>query len=169
MKRILILGSSGSGKSKFSRKLGALLNIEIIHLDSYFWKPNWEMLSKEEWNSILEKLLKKNNWIMDGNYLRTLDLRLQYADTAIFLDFNRYFCMIRCISRFFKHSGKNRPDMCVGCNEKFDWEFARWIWNYPRDIKPRVFDLLNKYSDKVDIQILRSKKQIDRFLNDIKK
>ncbi len=89
MKKIMLIGSGGSGKSTLARQLGNILNIQVYHLDAIFWKPNWEGVSKEEQISIQTDLVKKDEWLIDGNYGGTLDIRMDAADTIIFLDINR--------------------------------------------------------------------------------
>lgn len=89
MKKIMLIGSGVSGKSTLARQLGNILNIQVYHLDAIFWKPNWEGVSKEEQISIQTDLVKKDEWLIDGNYGGTLDIRMDAADTIIFLDINR--------------------------------------------------------------------------------
>ena len=95
MKRILVLGSSGAGKSTFARQLGESLGIETIHLDSYYWQPNWISTPPDEWDQKLRTLLEKESWVMDGNYPDSLALRLSYADTVVFLDRDRVTSLLR--------------------------------------------------------------------------
>lgn len=100
---------------------------------------------------------------MDGNYPDSLSLRLKYADTAIFLDCSRVQSLLRCVGRFLKYRGQSRPELAPGCYEKIDWEFLKWIWNYPRDVKPRVLEALESHSGTSFI-ILRNEHEIAGFL-----
>lgn len=156
MKKILVLGSSGAGKSTFSRRLGECWAIEVIHLDSYYWQPNWVEPPWEKWHEKLNILLQRDAWIMDGNYINSLDFRLKYADSVVFIDFNRYVCLWRCFKRFIQNKGSNRPELAHGCDEKIDWEFFKWIWNYPEHIKPIILKKLNNQSEKKEIYIFKS-------------
>lgn len=165
MQRILVLGSSGSGKSTFSRRLGQLLEIEVIHLDSHYWQPNWVASSEKEWARKLDQLLRKPAWIMDGNYPSSLDLRLSFADAAVFLDLPRWLCLWRCVRRLRRNWGGNRQELAPGCNEKIDWEFLQWIWNYPRDVKPFILERLQDApAGSRQIFILRNDGKINEFL-----
>lgn len=163
VERVLVLGSSGSGKSTFARQLGKKLSIEVIHLDSHYWQPDWTYTPEDKWAQKLERLLEKENWIMDGNYLPTLSQRLLYADTVIFLDLNRVKCLWRCVGRYLKYKGENRPELAAGCNEKIDKDFLKWIWNYPREIKPRILEMLGNQPDRRVI-VLRGNEDINEFL-----
>jgi adenylate kinase family enzyme len=167
VKRILVLGSSGAGKSAFTRQLGRILAIETIHLDSYYWQPNWISTPPEEWDKKLEVLLKKDSWVMDGNYTASLPLRLEHADTAIFLDRGRLQSLLRCVTRFLKYRGQNRPELAPGCNEKIDWDFIKWMWNYPRDVKPSVMQAFQSQAE-MNIVILKNDNEIASFLADQK-
>jgi adenylate kinase family enzyme len=84
MKRILILRSGGAGKSTLARSLGKSLNIEVIHLDRFYWHPDWVETPKVQWKQVVRDLLTRETWIMDSNYSSTLDMRLEVADTVIF-------------------------------------------------------------------------------------
>lgn len=167
LNRILVLGPSGAGKSSFARELGKILDIETIHLDSHYWQPHWNSTPPEEWHKKLKDLLKKDRWVMDGNYPDSLPLRLEYANTAIFLDCGRVQSLQRCVIRFLKYRGQSRPELAPGCYEKIDWDFLKWIWNYPRDVKPRVMEAL-KNQPAVEVIMLKNDSEIARFLKEQK-
>ena len=162
-KKILVIGSGGAGKSTFSRRLSELTGIEVFHLDQLYWKPNWAEPSKEEWRKTLENLLKKDEWIMDGNFGGTMDLRLSACDTAIFLDLPRTVCLYRVLKRRLKYRNTNRPDMTEGCDEKIDFEFLKWIWDYPKTKKPAVEEKLQKFENEKTIIRLKSQREVDDF------
>ena len=120
MQKILVIGCCGAGKSTFSKKLQLILNLEIIHLDQYYHKPNWEEPQQEEWKKTVNKLVQKSSWIMDGNYSETMDVRIKSADTIIYLDYPILKCFWRVIIRIFKYHGVVRSEMANGCKEQFD-------------------------------------------------
>ena len=84
MKRILVIGSGGAGKSTFAKRLGEILKLKVIHLDSLFWSAGWLEMPKDQWRAMVEELIKGDSWILDGNYGGTLDLRLAACDGVIF-------------------------------------------------------------------------------------
>lgn len=143
MKRILVIGCPGSGKTTFSLKLSKQLNIPCIHLDKLFWKNDWVECSKEEFDNLLDMELQKESWIMDGNYSRTLSRRLQFADTVIYLDYPRLLCIYRVLKRVIQNYGKTRIDMAENCPEKFDFEFLKYIWNFNKINRKIILDNLN--------------------------
>jgi len=163
MKRILVLGSSGAGKSTFARALGERLGIEVLHLDSYFWQPNWVSTPADVWVQKLKGLLERDSWVMDGNYPASLPQRLEYADTVIFLDQGRVKSLLRCVGRLLKYRGQSRPELAPGCYEKIDLDFLKWIWNYPRDVKPGIMATLSKQVGK-EVVVLKSDREITRYL-----
>jgi adenylate kinase family enzyme len=138
VKKITIIGSGGSGKSTFARKLGELLHIEVIHLDALFWKPGWVGVSKQEQRLVQNDLVKREKWIIDGNYGSTIDIRLNGADTIIFLDIPRIICIYRIIKRRLQYRNKIRPDMAEGCEERISLEFLKWVWSYLKMNKPSI-------------------------------
>jgi len=111
MKRIILIGSGGSGKSTLARQLGAKLKLKVYHLDALFWKPNWVGVPKNEQRKIQNELVKNETWIIDGNYGGTMDIRLNAADTIIFLDVHRTICVYRVFKRMLQYRNKTRPDM----------------------------------------------------------
>lgn len=168
MKKIAIIGSGGSGKSTFARKLGEKLQIEVFHLDAILWKPNWTAVSKNQQEAIQHQLVSKDQWIIDGNYNGTLDLRLNAADCIIFMDMPRKLCVYRVFKRMLLYRNRQRPDMAEGCRERFDLNFLKWIWNYPRDKRPGVYQKLQRLQDHKEIVILTSSKEARNFISQLK-
>ena len=155
MKKILVIGSSGAGKSTFARRLGAILKLEVIHLDSIYWSRGWVEMPKDKWRTVVEELLERDSWIIDGNYGGTLDIRLAACDAVIFLDLPRLVCLGRVLKRVALYRKQSRPDMAPGCPEKVDLTFLKYIWDYPRKRKPRVEEKLKSYSQTKAVTILR--------------
>ena len=163
MKRILIIGSGGAGKSTFARQLHQTTNIELFHLDKLYWKPNWVEPTKDEWKKTVEDLIKKDSWIMDGNYGGTMEMRIAACDTVIFLDLPPAICVWRAVKRYLFYKKNNRPDMAQGCAERLDLKFLKWIWDYPTRTKPRVEALLKRFQDEKKIIRLESTKEVEKF------
>ncbi|WP_088042298.1 DNA topology modulation protein [Bacillus sp. EAC] len=167
MKKIVIIGSGGSGKSTFSKKLGERLHINVYHLDALFWKANWEGTPKAEQINIQKQLVQQDEWIIDGNYGGTLDIRLNAADTIIFLDIPRLICIYRLIKRRIKYNKKTRPDMGVGNEEKLDIEFLKWVWQYPVSKRPHILEKLELLSMEKEIVQLKSSKEVETYLESL--
>ena len=125
--RILIIGSPGAGKSTLARSLSQKLGLEIIHLDQYYWKENWQESKRTDWEETIKKLIQKDQWIMDGNYGDTMDIRINRADSIIYLDFPTRVTLFRIIKRIIKYHGKVRPDMPAGCKERFEFDFLHYV------------------------------------------
>jgi len=138
MRRILVIGSGGAGKSTFALRLSAILNMEVIHLDSLYWTSGWVEMPKDRWRAVVEELLQRDSWIIDGNYGGTLDLRLAACDSVIFLDVPRLICLQRVLKRVALYRKASRPDMAAGCRERVNWEFIKYVWAYPRKRKPAL-------------------------------
>lgn len=165
MDKVMVVGSSGSGKSTFSRQLSKILKIPVYHLDMYFWKPNWNMMDYDEQSKIHGQLIQKNKWIIDGNYSALIDERINAADTIVFIDLPRAVCFYRVFKRYLDNKGKTRIDMREGCNERLTFTFLKYIWRYPIDKKPKVLGKINKESHHKKVFILNSQKKIRNFLS----
>jgi adenylate kinase family enzyme len=167
MQRILIIGSGGSGKSTLAKQLEHELELPMVHLDSYYWKPGWTPTPNMEWDAFLEELVQKEAWILDGNYSRTLDIRMKRADTIILLDYSRWITVYRVLKRRVMYHGKTRPDMNKDCPESLDLQFLKWVWSFRKTRIPGIMQQLAKQPDK-NIVILKSPKDTKRFLQRIK-
>ena len=163
MKRVLVIGSGGAGKSTFSCRLGELTGIEVVHLDKLYWRAGWIEPPKDEWRKTVEDYLKNESWVMDGNFGGTMDSRLAACDTAILLDLPRTICVYRVLKRRLKYRHTNRPDMAKGCYEKIDYEFLKWIWDYPNRNKPRVEEKLQRFENEKTIIRFKSQREVEDF------
>jgi len=167
MQRVMIIGCCGSGKSTFSRALHKVLGLELIHLDQYYWQPNWVEMEKTHWAKTVTELASKPHWIIDGNYGGTMDLRFEKADTIFFLDIPTYKCLWRITKRIYKYHGKVRPDMPEGCKERFDLEFYHYVLTYNMIRRKSLLNKLNNLSNK-KIVVIKNDKEADAYIDNLK-
>lgn len=164
MRRVLVIGSGGAGKSTFAREVGARTGLPVVHLDALFWRAGWTQTSKDEWLRTIDALLEGDAWVLDGNYGGTLERRIAAADTVVFLDLPRAVCLWRAVRRWMRYRGRSRPDMAEGCPEQLHREFVRWVWNYPRVQRPRVLKMLEAAPPGTRVVVLRSRREVSAFL-----
>jgi len=165
MRRIVLLGAGGAGKSTLARSLGQRLGIPVIHLDRAYWNPGWVETPREVWVRRQEGFLAGEAWIVDGNYGGTLDLRLARADTVILLDLPRVTCLLRVLRRSLRRAP--RPDMAPGCPERWDLDYLRflwWVWTYPSRRRPDLLRRLAALPPSVRVIRLRSARDGERWL-----
>ena len=159
MQRILILGLNGSGKSTLANKLGKILNLEVFHLDKLYFKPGWKAVEKEEWPRIVQNVIDKDKWIIDGTYPSSLDRRIERSDTIIFLNFNKLLCLYRIIIRIFD---RTQPfDRAEGNFHKISWYLIKKVIIYP---KQKILKKLEKYKDTKKIFIIKNSKEVEELL-----
>lgn len=163
MRRVLVIGSGGAGKSTFARRLAERTGLPLIHLDERYWHEGWVATPNAEWDAVIAELVGQGSWIMDGNYGRTLPARLAACDTVIFLDVPRLVCLWRLVKRRLGFAGRTRPGVAPGCPERLTWEFAWWIWDYPRRRRPGVLAQLAAATHARSI-VLSSTASMERFL-----
>ena len=163
MKKIIVIGCPGSGKSTFSKSLHNLTGIPLHHLDMMFWNEDKTTVEKPVFLERLLKVIQNSEWIIDGNYGATMDLRMQACDTIVFLDYP----LEVCLNGIKERRGKPRTDMPWIENEgEEDAEFIEFIKNYNLESRPKVMKLLNKYSYK-DIYVFTNRDEADEFLNQL--
>lgn len=167
MRRVLVIGPGGAGKSTFARSLAERTGLPLIHLDTLYWRPGWIATPNEQWDRVVDELLTREAWVMDGNYGRTLPARLAACDTVIFLDFPRSVCLWRVAKRWWRYRGRSRPDLAAGCPEQLTWEFVWWIWTYKTRRRPGVLRQLAALPDGTSAAVLRSGRDARRFLDEL--
>ena len=166
MQRVLVIGSGGAGKTTFSMQLGAATGLPVVHLDALHWRAGWTAAPKDEWLQIVDEIVARDAWIMDGNYGGTLERRLAACDTVIFLDLPRLVCLQRVVRRALRYRGRTRPDMAPDCPERLNFEFVQWIWQYPRKRRPDILRRLDAVRGEKRVVILGSTHAVERFLRD---
>jgi len=159
MKKIIVIGCPGSGKSTVSRALHNKTGIPLYHLDMMYWNADKSTVEMTVFLERLSAVLEKDEWIIDGNYSSTMELRMAAFDTVIFLDYP----LDVCLDGIRERRGKPRSDMPWIETEE-DEEFIEFIKSYNEQQKPKVIELFEKYSDK-NIVIFKSREEADAFLN----
>lgn len=163
MKRVMVIGPSGAGKSVFSRKLRDKTGLPVYHLDNIWWKEDKTHITKEEFDEKLAELVAKDEWIIDGDYSRTYELRVKAADTVFFLDYPLEVCLAGAEGRI----GIKREDI-PWVEEKFDPDFKEWIIDWRKNKMPLITALFEKYKDEKSIIIFKSRSEADDFLDNLK-
>lgn len=165
VRRVAVIGSPGAGKSTFARRLSTVMGIEVVHLDRLFWKPGWVETPRQEWEELQQWLVERAAWIIDGNYGATMDIRLEAADTVIFLDFPRRVCLWRAVKRAIQFRGETRPDMGNGCPEKIDLEFLLYIWRFRKREHAKIVQCLQAAQRRgVQVVRLKTKSEVEGYL-----
>ncbi len=160
MKKVIIIGCPGSGKSSFARRLRNKTGLPLYHLDMIWHNPDRTNVTREEFDSRLCEIMQKEAWIIDGNYNRTIPMRLAECDTVFLLDLPLDVCLAGAQSRI----GTKREDL-PWVEETFDEEFRQWILDFPTNVLPRIYTLLEPYRATREVVIFRSHAEIEEYLN----
>lgn len=150
VRRVVVLGRGGAGKSVFARRLGALTGLPVVELDGEFWQSGLRPLPPDGWAAAQERLAAADAWIMDGDLgpYDVLDVRLRRADTVVLLDFSLPRCAWRAVRR-----GRERAD------------FWRWVWSYRRRYRPAVLAAVAEAAPHAALHVLRGPRAVERFLS----
>ena len=159
MKKVIVIGSPGAGKSVFSKKLKNITNLPLYHLDMLYHNKDGTHIAKEELEEKLKKIFKENSWIIDGNYQRTLEMRIKECDTIFLLDFPIDICIEGAQSRI----GIEREDL-PWFEEKLDEQFKKSIIDFPKEKLPQIYNLLEKYKNEKNIYIFKSRDEADNYI-----
>jgi adenylate kinase family enzyme len=165
MRRVLVIGCAGAGKTTFSHRLGTMLSLPVINLDRYFWRPHWQLPDMREWRETVMEIAAAPEWIMDGNYSSTFDIRMPRADTVIWLDSPRHVCMRRVLVRTLKGYGRTRPDGPAGCPERIDLGFFRFVWDFHSKSRPRILEGMRTYGRNFRLFQFNTDDEAERFLS----
>jgi adenylate kinase family enzyme len=144
--------------------MGARMGLPVVHLDVLSWSPGWVQIERAAFDRLLAAALRKKRWIIDGNFGRTMEWRISRADTVVFLDLPRMVCIWRVLWRVVKGYGRSRPDMGPGCPERLDWEFLKFVWNYPERNRPKTLEKIAKAAKEKQVFHLKSRAEVARFV-----
>ena len=162
MKRIIVIGCPGAGKTTFSERLHELVGLPIYHLDAIWHKPDRTHISREEFDECLGEILDREAWIIDGNYSRTVARRIEACDTVVLMDLPMQVCLEGAISRL----GKKRPDMPWIDTELDPW-LKNEIENFGEENLPQIYALLEEHRDRKQIIILKSRSEAEELLRQL--
>lgn len=164
MRRVVVLGCGGSGKTTFATKLGRGTSLPTIHLDELFWNPGWVPTPEDEFVARQAEEVARETWIIEGDYAGSLEVRTARADTVIFLDLPRRICLRRVILRRLRRRDGSSP--APGCPQKVDLEFLRWIWRWRRDRRPIALAKLEEHASGAHKVVLTSPREVEAFLRE---
>ncbi len=165
-KRVMVIGGSGAGKTEFSKKLSALTGLPLAHLDRIGWRGHREKTPREEFDALLSEITAGEEWIIDGNWSRTIPDRLKRADTVFWFDFSGIRCLRGVLARFFRNRGKTRDDMGGDFPEVLDGEKLRFFWTAltgAGKIRGRIEEALRD-APHVKVTVFRTRREADGFL-----
>ena len=162
MRKVIVIGSPGSGKSVFSRKLREKTGLPIYYLDVIYHRPDGTFMPNDQFETEINKIMEKDCWIIDGNYgSRSIESRLEKCDTVFLLDYPVDVCIEGARSRI----GNNREDY-PWAEEDFKDDFEQWIRDFPITRLPKIYELLEKYRDIREIRVFRSREEADDYLKE---
>lgn len=165
MKRVMIIGCPGSGKTTLSHEIAKILRLPLYHLDLVMWQENWTAVPYQEFIAEQNKIIATESWVVDGNFTKSIPARIMASDTIVFLDVPRFICLYRLLKRYVKYFGKNRPDMGGGNKEAIKWAQFKFVMTYPRT---KVYGFLKEVPSDKRLFILRSHQDTKNMLAEMR-
>ena len=169
-RRVLVDGMMGSGKSTFALALAARTGLPVIHLDLHYWKPGWVRPSDDEWRERQRTLLAGEAWIIDGNYNETLPLRLERAETVVYLDTPWWLCASRAFARGLRTPGGEMPEGCEDSRKRRlrdEWGGVGRIWRRRRSDREQARSEILRHGSHTTVHVLRSRREAREFLDTV--
>lgn len=164
MKKIIVIGCPGSGKSTFAKKLQEIYNVPLYHLDLIWNKPDKTTITREEFDKELNNIFNTSEWIIDGNYQRTIEKRIIEANTIYLLDYLLDICLEGALNRV----GSKREDM-PWVEDELNAEFKQKILDFEKEKLPVIYKMLNEHKDNKTIVIFKTREEADMYLKQLNK
>ncbi|MBQ4604955.1 MAG: adenylate kinase [Clostridia bacterium] len=163
MKKVIVIGCPGSGKTTFAEKLNKLTGLPLYYLDAIWHKPDKTHIPREEFDQRISEIFATPEWIIDGNYNRTIEMRLRECDTVFLFDLPTEVCLQGATERI----GKGRYDL-PWLEKELDPEFEEFIKDFPKTSLPQIYELIEKYKKEKHIIIFKSRKEADNYINNMR-
>jgi adenylate kinase family enzyme len=165
--KILVVGYSSSGKSTFAKRLSTVYQLPVLHIDTISFGPNWVEKESDVVEKEIRDFMKKDEWIIDGQYRNLATERFDIADQIFIFDFNRFKCLYGAIVRRIKYHKQSRDSIADGCTERLNFSFIMWILFSGRrkDSKNLIKSYKKDYKDKVIV--FKNRKQTKKYLRSI--
>jgi adenylate kinase family enzyme len=162
MERVAVVGCGGSGKSYVARELGRLLNLPVAHMDAVYFDDQWNPLPMERFEAVQSELVAGPRWVIDGNYNSTVQVRLEAADTVVFMDLPTHVCLWGILSRQLRH-GRGQNDQS-GVYNRITGDVLRYVLGYRRKMRPRVLAKIDQHASGARVVALTSRRETRHFL-----
>lgn len=151
----MIFGRPGSGKSTFAKYLHEITKLPLCHLDKHYFSNNWVEREKQEFVDIQQSFVNKKKWIIDGNSIKSLEMRYSKADLALYINFPRWICIYRILKRIF-FPNTNIDDRAAGCTDRLSWKLLEYSWAFDKRTQKPLTYLQEKYPGVYFIEITNS-------------
>ena len=162
MKKVIVIGCPGSGKTTFALKLAEITGIPLYHLDAIWHKPDKTHIPREEFDGRIKEIFKTDEWIIDGNYKRTIEMRIKECDTVFLFELPVEVCIKGATQRI----GKKRYDM-PWIETELDSEFRQFIEDFPKDTLPYIYELIEMYKYEKQVIVFKSREEADGYVGKI--
>lgn len=166
MKKIIVIGCPGSGKSTLVFKMKDILGWPILHLDKVYHIDTYNHITRDELRAIVSEFAKQDKWIIDGNYISTVEERIQLADTIVIMDIDTEICVKNAIARSKKERGEDMAENFD--NSQLKEGFLDFIMKFKNDTLPRIMELVEKYKNEKTFIILHNYDEVDKFVESLK-
>ncbi len=163
MRRVLVIGSPGAGKTTLSTRLAAKLGVPVHYLDLHHWEPGWKYRDAARAREAMTALSETPEWVIDGNFAESFDLRMRRADTLVWLDYPRATCVGRILLRTIRDYGQQKPDLPAGCPETFDVGVFRFAWRFPAESRLQILAAIERHGSHLKVLRLGNDRDVVEF------
>ena len=163
MNKAIVIGCPGSGKTTFAEKLQKCTGLPLYYLDAIWHKPDKTHIPREEFDQRITEIFSEEKWIIDGNYKRTIEMRIKECDTVFLFDLPTEVCLQGVTERI----GKERYDL-PWLETPVDPEFSQFIEDFPKDTLPYIYELIEKHKDEKRVIIFKAREEADEFIEKLR-